>query len=129
MTTSADIIYQRRVQLLDLAEQLGNISKACRLMGISRTRYYEWARIVEQYGLEALMPKDRRRSQQPNETPTHVVADLLAVAVVEPETLELWKQHLFGRASNGIGFGKPAWYYLTTWPEQLLPKGLQDRAR
>lgn len=84
MATSADIIYQRRVQLLDLAKELGNVSEACRLMGISRTRYYEWARIVAQYGIEALMPKDRRRPLQPNETPTHVVADLLAIAAVEP---------------------------------------------
>lgn len=84
MTTSNDIIYQRRVQLLELAEELGNISKACRLMGISRTRFYEWKQIVEQYGLEALMPKQRRRPQHDHETPTHVVADLLAIAVVEP---------------------------------------------
>ncbi len=84
VTTSADIIYQRRVRLLDLAQQLGNVSEACRLMGISRTRYYQWARLAREYGPEALMPKDRRRAQQPNETPTHVIADLLAVAVVEP---------------------------------------------
>ena len=57
MTTSSDIIYQRRVRLLDLAEELGNISEACRLLGISRTRYYEWKNIAENYGLEALMPK------------------------------------------------------------------------
>lgn len=84
MTTSADIIYQRRVQLLDLGAELGNVSKACRMMGISRTRYYEWREIAALYGLEALMPKDRRRPQQPNETPTHIVADLLAIAMVEP---------------------------------------------
>lgn len=84
MATSTDIIYQRRVRLLDLARELGNISEACQMMGISRTRYYEWKRLAECYGLEALMPKERRRPQQPNETPTHVVADLLAIVVVEP---------------------------------------------
>lgn len=84
MTTSAEIIFHRRVRLLELAEELGNVSQACRQLGISRTRYYEWREIADAYGLEALMPKDRRRPQQANETPTHVVADLLAVAVVEP---------------------------------------------
>ncbi|MEL7210640.1 MAG: DDE-type integrase/transposase/recombinase, partial [Actinomycetota bacterium] len=84
MTTSAEIIYHRRVRLLNLAEELGNISAACRQIGVSRTRYYEWKDTAEVYGLEALWPKDRRRPAQPNETPTHVVADLLAVAVVEP---------------------------------------------
>jgi 4-amino-4-deoxy-L-arabinose transferase-like glycosyltransferase len=44
-----------------------------------------------------------------------------AVVLVEPEALELWKQHLFGRAATGIGYGKPFWYYLTQWPEQLAP--------
>lgn len=84
MTTSGHIIYQRRVRLLDLAEEVGNVSEACRLMGISRTRYYDWKHLAENYGREALWPKDRRRPAQPNETPTHVVADLLAVAMVEP---------------------------------------------
>src|SRR5690349_21149560 len=82
--TPAEIIYQRRVRALDLAAELNNVSKACRLLGVSRTSFYEWRNTAEQYGLEALMPKDRRRPQEPNETPTHVVADLLSLAVVEP---------------------------------------------
>jgi transposase InsO family protein len=84
MTTPTDIIFARRVRLLELADELGNVSLACRQMGISRTRYYQWRRLADAYGLEALMPKHRRRPQQPNETPTHIVADLLTVAVVEP---------------------------------------------
>ncbi len=84
MTTSAEIIYHRRVRLLDLADELGNISEACRILGVSRTRYYEWKNTSELYGLEALWPKDRRRPAQPNETPTHVVADLMALVVIEP---------------------------------------------
>src|SRR4051795_9143223 len=42
-------------------------------LGISRTRYYEWRAIVAAYGLEALMPKERRRPRLPEATPTHVV--------------------------------------------------------
>ena len=84
MTTSAEIIYHRRVRLLELATALDNISEACRQIGVSRKSYYQGLEVAEQYGVEALMPKERRRPQQANETPTHVVADLLAVAVVEP---------------------------------------------
>lgn len=84
MTTSAEIIFHRRVRLLELADELGNVSRACRQLGISRTRYYQWRKIADAYGLEALMPKDRRRPQHDHETPTHVVADLLTIAVVEP---------------------------------------------
>ena len=57
--TPAEIIHHRRVRLLSLADELGNVAAACRQMGISRTRYYEWRRIVAEYGLEALMPKAR----------------------------------------------------------------------
>jgi len=84
MTTSAQIIYQRRVRVLDQAKELGNISEACRRNGVSRTRYYEWRDIAEAYGLEALWPKDRRRPNQPNETPTLVVHDLMTIVVIEP---------------------------------------------
>jgi transposase InsO family protein len=82
--TPAEIIYQRRVRVLDLAREMGNVALACRTVGVSRTRYYEWKALAERYGLEALMPKARRTPQLPNATPTHVVAELLTLAVVEP---------------------------------------------
>jgi hypothetical protein len=82
--TPAEIIYHRRVRLLELAGELGNVSAACRQMGISRTRYYEWRAMVARYGLAALMPKERRVPQLPNATPTHVLEELLTLAVLEP---------------------------------------------
>lgn len=106
MTTSAEIIYHRRVRLLDLAEELGNVSAACRQLGISRTRYYDWKHISDRYGLEALWPKDRRRPAQPNETPTHVAADLMVLVVVEP-TLGC-RQYADRLAELGFVVGKTA---------------------
>ena len=50
--TPAEIIYDRRVRLLPLADELGNISAACRQMGISRNRYYEWRGVADYYGCE-----------------------------------------------------------------------------
>ena len=67
--TPGEIIAQRRRRLLELADELGNVSAACRMMGVSRTRYYEWKKISDQYGLDALTPKDRREPQMPNATP------------------------------------------------------------
>ena len=52
--TPAEIIYHRCVRLLELADELGNVSAACRQMGISGTRYYEWRTVVARYGLTAL---------------------------------------------------------------------------
>lgn len=82
--TRDQIIYQRRVRVLAHAADTGNIAETCRTFGISRTRFYEWRDVAEQYGLEALMPKARGRPQLPNATPTHVVEALLTIAVLQP---------------------------------------------
>jgi transposase InsO family protein len=82
--THEQIIYQRRVALLAWAEELGNVAEACRSFGVSRTRYYEWKKRADLFGLEALMPKERRSPQMPSATPTHVLERLLTLAVLEP---------------------------------------------
>jgi transposase InsO family protein len=82
--TPAEIIYQRRIAVLDYAARVGNVAEACRAFGISRTRYYEWKGVADRYGLDALMPKARRTPQMPGATPTHVVEELLTLAVLEP---------------------------------------------
>jgi transposase InsO family protein len=82
--TRAEIIYQRRIAVLDYAVKVGNVAEACRVFGISRTRYYEWKNVADLYGLEALMPKDRRAPQMPEATPTHVIEALLTLAVIQP---------------------------------------------
>lgn len=82
--TPDQIIYQRRLRTLAVARELDNISEACRRNGVSRTTFYAWLSVAAAYGLEALMPKARRRPQLPNATPTYVVAELLTIAVMEP---------------------------------------------
>jgi transposase InsO family protein len=82
--TRDQIIYQRRVRVLEHAAETRNVTATCRTFGISRKTFYEWRNTAERYGLEALMPKARRRPQLPNATPTHVVYELLAIAVAEP---------------------------------------------
>jgi transposase InsO family protein len=82
--TRAEIIYQRRIAVLDYAARVGNVAEACRVFGISRTRYYEWKGVADRYGLDALMPKERRAPQMPEATPTHVIEALLTLAVTVP---------------------------------------------
>jgi hypothetical protein len=82
--TPAEINFHQRVQLLDHARRTGNVAEACRTFGVSRTRYSEWKKVAERYGLEALMPKTRRVPQLPNAATTQVVAEPLTLAVVEP---------------------------------------------
>jgi transposase InsO family protein len=82
--TPTEIIYQRRVRVLEHAKTTGNVAETCRTFGISRTRFYEWRNRAERYGLASLMPKDRRPPQTPSATPTWVVNELLTLAVTEP---------------------------------------------
>lgn len=49
------------------------------------------------------------------------VAWPVAVVMYDPEALELWKRHLFDRASGTLGYTQPPWYYLVQWPLQMLP--------
>jgi transposase InsO family protein len=81
--TPAEIIYHRRLHVLERAAKT-NVSEACRVFGVSRTTFYRWKRLVDAHGLAALMPKDRRPPAMPNATPTWVVEELLAEAVVRP---------------------------------------------
>jgi hypothetical protein len=82
--TPTEIIYQRRVRVLDHARVTGNVATTCRTFGVSRKTFYVWRNLAEQYGLEALVPKARRAPQMPTGTPTWVVNDLLTLAVIEP---------------------------------------------
>ena len=82
--TPDEIIYHRRLRVLEHAERTGNVSETCRVFGVSRTRFYEWRNRARQYGVEAVMPKRRRAPQLPNATPTWVVEELLSLAVAKP---------------------------------------------
>jgi hypothetical protein len=58
--SAADEAYAKRLRVLTLAEELGNISEACRIVGVSRRSFYEWKHIAEEQGNEALYPKRAR---------------------------------------------------------------------
>jgi hypothetical protein len=49
MTTEQKIA-RRKLSLLDLAQDLGNVSKACKVMGYSRQQFYEIRRNFQTYG-------------------------------------------------------------------------------
>ncbi len=64
--THEDIVYDRRVRLIEYATKIDNVAEACRVFGVSRKTYYEWLGKAEKYGLSALLPKERRKPHQPN---------------------------------------------------------------
>lgn len=46
--TQRDI--KRKLKVLEYANEIGNISKACRYIGISRQSFYVWTRALAEIG-------------------------------------------------------------------------------
>lgn len=55
--TSQDKIARRKLSLLELASELSNVSKACKVMGYSRQQFYEIRRNFQTYGAEGLIDR------------------------------------------------------------------------
>ena len=55
--TAEKKLAQKRLTLLQLAEKLGNVSKACRMHKVSRSQFYEYKRSFQEYGLEGLIDR------------------------------------------------------------------------
>jgi hypothetical protein len=53
-------IIKHKAGLLNLAEELGNVSKACKVMGVSRDTFYRYQELAEEGGIDALIDKSRR---------------------------------------------------------------------
>lgn len=60
MTTNANVqqkAARRKLNLLELAEEMGNVSKACQIVGYSRQQFYEIRRNYQTYGSAGLLDK------------------------------------------------------------------------
>ena len=66
MLHTTDKIIKHKVGLLNLAEELGNVSKACQMMGLSRDTFYRYKDAVESGGVEALFDRSRRKPNLAN---------------------------------------------------------------
>ena len=81
MLHSNNKIVKHKIGLLNLADELGNISKACKLMGVSRDTFYRYQDGAKNGGVEALLEKSKR---VPN--PKNRVDPAIEEAVVEYAT-------------------------------------------
>ena len=84
MLNTNDRIIKHKIGLLNLAEELGNVSKACQVMGMSRDTFYRYKSAVEEGGVEALLEKDRKKPNLKNRTEPATEAAVLEYAVKEP---------------------------------------------
>lgn len=102
-------IIKHKVGLLNLAQELGNVSQACRLMGVSRDTFYRVKEAKDAGGIEALFHKDRRRPNVKNRVDDVIEGAVLAFAVDNPAagqvrvSNELRKQGIFVSPSGVRG--------------------------
>jgi transposase InsO family protein len=82
--TEDDVLFGFRARCFTLAEELGNVSAACREMGIERSTYYRWKAKVDRWGLESLRVRERRRPRMPNQIGPHLEQRILAFALARP---------------------------------------------
>lgn len=84
MLHSNDKIVKHKVGLLNLADELGNISKACKMMGVSRDTFYRYKEAVNDGGVEALLDRSRRIPNTKNRVDPTVESAVVSYAVEEP---------------------------------------------
>ena len=88
-------IIKHKVGLLNLAEELQNVSKACKVMGVSRDTFYRYQELVQSGDVDALINRSRRTPNFKNRVDDHIEQAVIDYAIDYPA----YGQH---RASNEL---------------------------
>ena len=84
-TVQAKKIARRKLSLLQLAQELGNVSKACRIVGYIRQQFYEIRRNFQVHGADGLLDRmPGAKGPHPNRVPAPVEKAILAHALEHP---------------------------------------------
>ena len=127
MIHSNERIIKHKVGLLNLAEELGNVSKACQMMGVSRDTFYRYRSARDEGGVEALFEQSRKRPNPKNRVEPQIEQAVLDFALEYPAhgqirvSNELRKQGIFVSAS-GV---RSIWLRHTLQSRKLRLKALE----
>jgi transposase InsO family protein len=77
-------IVKHKMGLLNLAQELGNVSQACKIMGVSRDTFYRYQEAKANGGVEALLHKDRKRPNIKNRVDDTIEKAVLDYVIEQP---------------------------------------------
>ncbi len=77
-------IISRKLNILELGATLGNISLACRMLGIRRQHFYDIKDAIAEEGLEGLIEKTRSMPRIGNRVAPEIEAKVLSYSLEQP---------------------------------------------
>ncbi len=121
--TLDDSVHAFRLRVMTRAQALGNVSQACREVGISRNLFYRWRKRYVAYGPDGLHPRRQgpRRGRPPSLS-GHVEPAILALALAWPTWGPVRLAAQLARPEQGGWRVAPATIY-----RLLRRRGLQTR--
>ena len=84
MLHTTENVIRHKIGLLNLAEELDNVSRACKIMGVSRDTFYRYKEAVEDGGVEALIEQSRRKPNPKNRIDQKVEQTVVDYALEQP---------------------------------------------
>lgn len=78
-------VAHQRLSVLELAQQLGNATEACRRAGMDRTSFYEWKRRFQTHGMQGLKDLPPVVKNHPMTTPQQSIYKVLALSLLSLE--------------------------------------------